>query len=65
MNFVVKYLAAELASHTKFLPPLFIGLKLTGHIDWSWWWILAPVWLPVLVVMAAVAFLPDGHKVLE
>ena len=17
---------------------LFIGLKLTGHIDWSWWW---------------------------
>ena len=23
---------------------LFIGLKLTGHIDWSWVWVLAPLW---------------------
>lgn len=23
---------------------LFIALKLTGVIDWSWWWVLAPVW---------------------
>lgn len=23
---------------------LFIGLKLTGHIDWSWWWVTAPLW---------------------
>ena len=23
---------------------LFIGLKLTGFIDWSWWWVLAPLW---------------------
>ena len=22
---------------------LFIGLKLTKHIDWSWWWVLSPV----------------------
>jgi len=26
----------------KALTLLFIGLKLTEHIDWSWWWILAP-----------------------
>lgn len=30
----------------KLLTVLFIGLKLTGHIDWSWWWVLAPLWLP-------------------
>jgi len=24
---------------------LFIGLKLTGHIAWSWWWVLSPLWL--------------------
>lgn len=24
---------------------LFIGLKLTGYIDWSWWWVLAPSWM--------------------
>lgn len=28
------------------LTVLFIGLKLTGHIDWSWWWVLAPLWAP-------------------
>ncbi len=22
---------------------LFIGLKLTNHIDWSWFWILSPL----------------------
>lgn len=25
---------------------LFIGLKLTDCIDWSWWWVLAPLWIP-------------------
>jgi len=26
---------------------LFIGLKLGNVIDWSWWWILAPIWIPM------------------
>lgn len=30
---------------------LFIGLKLTGYIAWSWWWILSPVWIPTLLVI--------------
>jgi hypothetical protein len=25
---------------------LFIGLKLTGFIKWSWWWVLSPLWIP-------------------
>ncbi len=25
------------------LTVLFIGLKLTGHINWSWWWVLSPM----------------------
>lgn len=24
---------------------LFIGLKLIGKIDWSWWWVLCPMWI--------------------
>lgn len=24
---------------------LFIGLKLTGHIAWSWFWVLSPLWI--------------------
>ena len=26
------------------LAVLFIGLKLTGLIAWSWWWVYAPLW---------------------
>lgn len=24
---------------------VFITLKLTGHIAWSWWWVLSPLWI--------------------
>lgn len=24
---------------------LFVGLKLTNCIDWSWWWVLSPLWI--------------------
>lgn len=34
---------------------LFIGLKLLGYITWSWWWILAPIWGPLAIVLAGVA----------
>ena len=30
---------------------LFIGLKLGNIIDWSWWWVLALMWLPLTVVV--------------
>ncbi len=26
---------------------IFIVLKLTEVIAWSWWWVLAPVWVPL------------------
>ena len=28
---------------------IFLTLKLVGVIDWSWWWITSPLWIPVLV----------------
>lgn len=30
---------------------LFIGLKLTGFITWSWWWVLSPLWISTGVVL--------------
>lgn len=38
---------------------LFIGLKLTGVIDWSWWWVTAPLWGPVALalVLMVIAFI--------
>ena len=32
-------------SFSTLLTVLFVGLKLTGHIDWSWWWVLSPLWI--------------------
>lgn len=31
---------------------LFIGLKLTGYIDWSWWWVLSPIWIAFAIAAA-------------
>ena len=33
---------------------VFITLKLCGVIDWEWWLVLAPIWVPVLVVFVVV-----------
>jgi len=30
---------------------IFITLKLTGHIAWSWWWVLAPMWIPLAIIL--------------
>lgn len=30
---------------------LFIGLKLSDKIDWSWWWVLSPFWIPTAVAI--------------
>ena len=30
---------------------LFIALKLTGYITWSWLWVLAPIWIPFVIVI--------------
>ena len=32
---------------------LFITLKLTNYIDWSWWWVLSPIWLGFLLAVFA------------
>ena len=38
---------------------LFIGLKLTDNIDWSWWLVFSPIWgsfvLALLLLIGAAA----------
>ena len=29
----------------------FLVLKLTSVIDWSWWWVTAPLWGPLALVI--------------
>lgn len=37
------------------LTVLFVGLKLTGFITWSWWWVLSPLWITLAFVLLALA----------
>ena len=36
---------------------LFIALKLCNIIDWSWWWVLSPLWIPFALVIVLIMFL--------
>jgi hypothetical protein len=44
-------------SISPFLTLFFILLKVTGVIDWSWWWVLCPLWLPLAGILLAVVLL--------
>lgn len=33
---------------------MFIGFKLTGYIEWSWVWVLAPLWAPFALILAVI-----------
>jgi hypothetical protein len=35
---------------------VFLVLKLTGNIDWSWWWVTSPLWIPFALGLAIVGF---------
>jgi hypothetical protein len=39
------------------LTVLFVGLKLTGYISWSWWWIFSPLWISALIGLTVVGIL--------
>ena len=31
---------------------VFVTFKLTGVINWSWWWVTSPLWLPLVSALA-------------
>ncbi len=44
---------------TGLLTIVFIVLKLLDKIDWSWWWVLSPLWIPVgLIIAGLVVYIP-------
>ncbi len=45
------------AGFLSLLTILFIGLKLTGHITWSWWWVLAPLWMQLALLLIIIIVL--------
>ena len=38
------------------LTVLFVGLKLTHQIAWSWVWVLSLIWMQLILLAALIAF---------
>lgn len=36
---------------------VFLILKLTNNIDWSWWWVTSPLWLPIVVAIGVICLI--------
>ena len=51
-----KTVNVNVVSMPTLLTCLFVGLKLTGHIDWSWWWVTAPTWIPLAIALGFLGF---------
>ena len=43
----------------------FIILKLVGVIDWSWWWVLSPIWIPVALLLAVSILLFVVYRIVK
>ena len=45
---------------------VFLILKLCGVITWSWWWVTAPIWIPlglsIIVALLVIFIFPDAFK---
>lgn len=36
---------------------MFLGLKISGLIDWSWWWVFAPIWVPIGIFLCVLGLI--------
>ena len=42
---------------TGLLTIVFIVLKLTKVINWSWWWVLSPMWISFIIGVVVIAII--------
>ena len=45
----------ELNGTVSTIQTILVTLKFVGAISWSWWWVLSPLWIP-LVILAIFLF---------
>jgi hypothetical protein len=43
---------------------VFLVLKLTGNINWSWWWVTSPLWIPLGIVLTVAMIFLIVHLIL-
>lgn len=49
-------ISVQIGSFPTLLTIAFIVLKLCNVISWSWWWVLAPLWIPTAIVALGLLF---------
>ena len=49
-------ISIQLGGFPTLLTIAFIVLKLCNVITWSWWWVLAPLWIPVAIIILGLLF---------
>lgn len=54
MNEKFKEFQKEVRGTLEILLWIFIVLKLTNLIDWSWVWVLAPFWIPACLAIVGI-----------
>ena len=53
---------------TSFFNLLFVGflvLKLTKVINWSWWWVTAPLWGQIVLTLALIIIILIVYAILK
>ena len=43
---------------------VFLVLKLTNVIDWSWWWVTSPLWIRIIIFFVFVGGMYAFYKIL-
>ena len=44
---------------------IFMTLKLTGNITWSWWYVTLPLWGPLLLVAAIIGIVVLVNRIIS
>jgi hypothetical protein len=47
----------QLLPGSTLLTIVFVLLKAFDKIDWSWWWVFAPIWLPIAFIFGIILLL--------
>jgi hypothetical protein len=42
---------------------VFLVLKLTNVISWSWWWVTSPLWIPLAIALPVIGFCLVMHLI--
>lgn len=63
-----QHVTIQLLPGSTVLTILFVLLKVYDKIDWSWWWVFAPMWIPfaiIGVIILAMAILAGIVAIIE